>query len=164
MTDEPSPRSVIKDFLVAGLALALGLLFWHSLVGDPLDELALIQRGQVAKCVLHESFEDEVENERGDVAVVDVGVYAFTTPEGGTYYASTRAPSGELLPQGQVEYLPDTPSTNRIRGDGCATVGEWLWRKVGMGGLLLAMCVGPGVSLARGGIRDLLRLRARAKT
>jgi hypothetical protein len=59
----------------------------------------------------------------------------------------------------EVEYLPNNPSVSRIKGDGSASITDWLWRKAGLGSLLLALFVSPGIILLRNGIRDLKMLR-----
>src|SRR5688572_1220798 len=123
----------------------------HHIVGNPFDELALIRRAHVAVGSLADTFEYEREDERGRVYLSDVGVYTFRTLDGAQFNASTRVPTGQLSKQLDVKYLPDEPAVNRIRGDGCASIFEWLWRKVGLGIFLLALLLSPGVILLRNG-------------
>ena len=134
-----------------------GCWFWCYLAGNPLDELALIRRAQVATGSLVETHEHEEEDDRGHVYLSDVGDYAFRVPDGSDFKASTRVPTGDLKEQEQVEYLPDNPAVNRIKGDGCQSITEWLWRKVGLGSLLLTLLAGPGIVLLRHGVRDIRR-------
>lgn len=134
--------------------------WWHEIGGNPLNELALIRRAQVATGILVETYEDEREDYRGHVYFSDVGVYAYRVPDGREFKTSTRAPTGQLEEQQQVEYLPDNAAVSRIRGDGCQTVTEWLWRRVGLGLFLLLLFCSPGIYLIETGLRDTKRLLA----
>jgi hypothetical protein len=140
--------------ILLGVALIIGgILFWYHIAGNPLDEFALIKRAKVAPCILADSYEDEHEDERGQVYPSEVGIYTFRLPDGREFKTYTEGPLGELEKQLEVEYLPDNPSVNRIKGDGCQSIFEWLWRKMGIGGLLLLMCLAPGFLILREGIR-----------
>lgn len=147
----------IKTLLWGVLWVAVALWFMHYIAENPLNELALIRRAQVAAGSLTDTFEHEQEDERGRVYFSDVGVYTFRTPDGQQFQASTKVPIGQLSKQREVEYLPDDPAVNRIRGDGCASIFEWLWRKVGLGVILLALFLSPGITLLRKGIREIWR-------
>ena len=61
----------------------------------------------------------------------------------------------------EVEYLPDDPSVSRIKGSGCQSVTEWLWRNVGLGIVLLAMLVAPSIVLFRQGFREIKKVTCR---
>lgn len=142
--------------ILLGMAFIIGgVLFWYHIAGNPLNEIALIQRAKVATCILVDTYEDEHENEHGHVYVSDVGIYAFRLPDGREFKTLNRVPSGQLEEQLEVEYLPDNPSVNRIKGDGCQSVVEWLWRKIGVGGLFLLICITPGFLVLQDGIRKL---------
>jgi len=135
---------------VVGILLIVGMCwFWYSLVGNPFDELALIRHAATAPASLADTWEDEQSDFRDHVYISDVGIYRFQIPDGREFMARARAPIGELRSEEAVEYLPDDPSVSRIKGDGCQSVGEWLWRKVGLGVLLLAMFVTPGIIAIR---------------
>jgi hypothetical protein len=138
------------------LAILAGCWFWHSLIGNPLYEIALIRRAIIASGTLVATHEEKQEDYRGHVYVSDVGVYAYRLPDGREFKAITRAPTGHLKEQRLIEYLPYDPAVNRIKGDGCQGVVEWLWRKAGLGALLLAAFVSPGVIMIRNGMRRLL--------
>jgi hypothetical protein len=151
--------------LICGVLLILGACwFWYSLCGNPLDEFALIRRAQIVPGALLETHEDEQEDYRGDVYFSDVGVYAYRLPDGREFKTITKAPTGHLKKQRQVEYLPDNPAVSRIKGDGCQSVMEWLWRKVGLGSFLLVLFISPGIVLIRNGVRDIKRIRTTTAT
>lgn len=142
-----------------GLLLTVGgFWFWLYLVGgNPINELALIRRGVTAKGVITDLREDVGDDDRGRAVFVHSASYSFRLPNGQTVEAVTGDFSGRApaytTPSIEVEYLPDDPAVSRIKGTGCFTVTEWLWKKVGIGGLLLAMFISPGVGLIHWGVR-----------
>lgn len=146
----------VKTLMWGVLALLVGCWFWYYLVGNPLHEIALIRRANIATGSLVDTHEDEQEDYRGHVYFSDVGIYAYRLPDGRELKTITRAPTGHLKEQRQVEYLPDNPAVSRIKGDGCQSVMEWLWRKASLGSLLLAAFVSPGVIMIRNGVHGLL--------
>ncbi|MCA9643736.1 MAG: hypothetical protein KC492_23750, partial [Myxococcales bacterium] len=91
-----------------GVAIMLGALgaFWWYLMGNPVDELALLRRAEVSTGRLVDTIEDEAEDNRGRVGILYVGVYSFRLPDGQTYKASTKSPSNEFPQQASIEYLP----------------------------------------------------------
>jgi hypothetical protein len=145
-------REPIKTIIWSIVLIVGALVFWHHIVGNPLDELALIQRAELATGVLVDSYEVEHESDRG-VYISEVGVYSFTLPDGREFKTFTKNSSGER--EEQIEYLPDNPSVNRVRWDGCQTLMEWLWRKVILGGILLILFVYPGFYLMFNGIKEI---------
>ena len=133
----------------------------YHVAGNPLHELALINRAQRAIGYLIETRTEDREDSRERVYFYDVGVYAFHLPDGREFKTATEAGVGRLKVQVQVEYLADNPAVNRVSGDGSRTVAGWLVRHV-MGLLFLAAFVSPGVYFAGQAIRDIsARVRAR---
>ncbi len=120
----------LKTVLLGLLLLTGGLWFCLYLLGNPMNELALIRRGVTAKGVIKD--------------VADDSDYEFRLPNGQMVEGKT----GEIayyMPGYviEVEYLPDNPAVSRIKGDGCSTVTEWIWSNVG----LLILFFSPGVGL-----------------
>ncbi len=146
-------RSIVWGVILTVLACA----FVCYEAGNPLHELALIRRAQVATGLLVDTLEDAQEDYRG-LHFSDVGVYAFHLPDGREFKTSTRVPTGELEGHVEVEYLPDNPAVNRVKGDGCASVTEVLWRKFGFGSLILVGLCWIPVGLLWKGLKDLKRL------
>jgi len=133
-----------------GVVLLIGgCWFWCWEGGNPLHELALIRRAQIATGVLVDTYEHEQEDDRGHVYYSDVGIYSYRLPDGREFKTSARVPTGQLKEQQEVEYLPDNPEVSRIKGDGCNSVTEFLWRKVGFGSLFLVICISPGIYLVK---------------
>ena len=114
-----------------------------------------MRRANIATGTLVTTHEDEQEDYRGHVYFSDRKVYAYRLPDGRQFKAITRAPTGHLNEQRKIEYLPDNPSVNRIKGDGCQSVMEWLWRTVGLGPLFSAALVSPGVIMIRNALHGL---------
>jgi len=155
--------------LLCGFLWILGVCwFWYYVAGNPLDELALIRRAQVAPGFIVDTWEDVEDGDRGQATWFHGATYTYHIPDGREFTQSTKSTSGRLKEEFQdlqrpypveVEYLPDNPAVNRIKGDGCASITEWLWRKVGLGGLLLALFASPGIVLLRNGVRDIKRIK-----
>lgn len=139
----------LKSVFLGLLFMAGGFLFWHYLVGNPFNELALIRRGVTTTGLITDVREYEEDNGRGKAVFLHSFTYIFRPGAGQIITARTRDYSGRLpdkIPHSiQVEYLPDNPAVSRIKTTGSSTVTEWLWRTVGIGGLLLAMSLSTGV-------------------
>src|SRR5262249_49661430 len=89
--------------------------------------------------------------------------YAFHLPDGREVQGATGSQGGRLpkeladAPQGAtvaVEYLAEDPAVNRLSGYGSSSFADWLFRKVLLGGFLLALLVSPGLKIARDGITE----------
>ena len=161
-------RESIKTILwgVAWIAGACGLWYW--LAGNPLDELALIQRARIAPGAIVDTWEDVDEDDEGQDLWSHGATYTYRLPDGRELTQSTQNKPGRLRDEFvdlqqpypvEVEYLPEDPTISRIKGDGSDSLSEWLWRDVGLGGLLLAAFLLPGIGLLRNGVRDLRRSR-----
>ena len=155
--------------IIFGVLLILGACwFWYQLAGSPLAELALIRRARTAPGLIVDAWED-VEDGYEEAAWFHGAVYSYRLPDGREYKERTPERKGRLREQFrefeepypiEVEYLPENPAVSRIKGYGCQSVGEWLWRKAGLGSLLLAVFLGGGVILLRDGIREIKKSRA----
>jgi CheY-like chemotaxis protein len=143
------------------LAVAAAIWFWLSCFGNPIRELAFIQEGRVVIGSIVETWE-VTDDDNGDVQSTNAA-YVFRLPDGRELKAVTTNSSQlkddlhEPYPI-EVEYLASNPEASRIKGDGCQSVFEWLWRKVGLGGLMLALFLSPGCCLLRNAIRDIKRV------
>lgn len=101
-----------------------------------------------------DTIEVEHEDSRGHVTYSNIGVYSYQTPDGRKFKTTTRDPVGQLKERQKVEYLPDKPMISRIKGDGCQTITEFLWRKVGLGGLLLVAFISIGYLVLRESLNE----------
>jgi len=152
------------QMVVSGiLAIVVMFLFWYSLVGNPLDELALIRHAEVVEGFIVETGEEVGETDYGSTIWTHYARYTYRLPDGREFYQTTRG-TGRLSEEFynlqepypvEIEYHPDDPSVSRIKGDGSDTLFEWLWRKVGLGLLLLVIFLSPGVRMLWSGVRDL---------
>lgn len=153
----------VKAIIWGVLAILVAVWFVYHLAGNPLTDLALIRGAEIAKGTLVDVHEDEQEDERGRVHQSDVGVYAYRVSDGREFTVTTRDPPGQLEPLREVEFLPTNPGVSRIKGDGCSTIAEFLWRKLLLGSVLLAAFVWPGVEILRAGIQGMIELRDNAR-
>lgn len=143
--------SLIKGIVIGVICLIIAIWFWLSQVGNPFDELALIRKAQTTYGVLVDSFDIESAGSNDRIAILDRGIYAFNVG-GQEFKTFIDVPMGELNEREEVEYLPDNPEVNRIKGEGCQSVVEWLWRKMGIGGVILLMLCSIGFVMLRGAI------------
>lgn len=149
-----------------GMVCILGAcLLWYLLVGNPLHELALIQRGQTVPGFVVDAWEDVEDRYGGQShAWIHSVTYTYKLPDGREFTetadGSGRLKRGLSLPYPiEVEYLPDKPTVSRIKGTGNDSIQSWLLRNVGLGGLLLALFCSFGISIVWKGVRDLRRCR-----
>ena len=152
-----------------GVALLfLAFLFWHHFAGNPFDELALIRHGQTVPGFIVDTWEEEGDNDGGGTSWLHGAVFTYTLPDGREFTQRTRDKPGRLKPDFrdlerplpiEVQYLPDTPEVSRIKGEGSPNVFDWLWRKIGLGGLWLALLASPGVVMLRQAAREFMRYR-----
>jgi hypothetical protein len=152
-----------------GFLLLLGAFwFWYSLVGNPFDDLALIRRGHTVQGFIVDTWEDAESGDEGGTQWLHRAIYKFRLPDGREFMQRTKDSSGRLkaelrdLAQPfpiEVEYLPDNPAVSRIKGDGSPNLFDWLWRKIGLGSLLLALFLAPGFAMLRSAVREFIQFR-----
>ncbi len=148
-----------------GIGWILTALFlWHGICGNPLTELALIRHAQITPGFITETWEDVDNDDHGRVHWHHGFIYTYTFSDGRQFTKRSGSWFGPLprelrdLQQPyaiEVEYLPDDPSKSRIKGTGSDSIGDWLWRKMGLGSFLLFLSLAPGVGILRNGIRAL---------
>ncbi len=152
-----------------GVLLLLGASwFWHSLVGNPFDDLALIRRGYTTQGFIVDTWEDAESGDEGGTQWFHGAKYKFRLPDGREFTQRTKDGSGRLKTEFrdraqafpvEVEYLPDNPAVNRIKGDGSPNFLDWLWREFGLGSLLLALFLAPGFAMLRSAVSDFMQYR-----
>lgn len=142
---------LIKGIVIGVICLTVAIWFWLSLVGNPFDELALIRKAETTHGTLVDSFDVESAGSNDRIAILDRGIYAFYV-DGQEFKTFIDVPLGELNEREKIEYLPDNPEVNRVKGEGCQSVVEWLWRKMGIGGIFLLMFCSVGFFMLKGSI------------
>lgn len=152
---------------VTWIAGACWFMYW--IVGNPLDELALIRYGQTAPGFIIEAMEEPHDGDEGGTQWLHSATYQYRVGER-DYTQSTKSKSGRLSealrdlknPDPiEVEYLPDNPAVSRIKGDGNGSILEWSLRTGGLGALLLFVCVSPGFVFLQEAARQFKELRWR---
>jgi hypothetical protein len=153
----------VRSMIGGIVCLVIGFWFWYSLAGNPFDEYALIRSGIIGNGFITkiDEYEDAAEEaEREKIVPKYSYQYEFRTQdrrliksfgdEGGHIPDSLRYVNTIPFPI-HVEYLSKHPDVNRIIGMhvGCTSIGEWLWRKVALGGVLLVICLSIGFEVIR---------------
>ena len=137
--------------------------FWLHLVGNPIHDLRLMLWARTAPGHIVDTWEDVEDGDDGRAHWYHSAAYTFHLPDGREVSATTGSRSGRLRPEFvdfeqpipiEVEYDPTNPSISRLKGEGCQSLVEWLFRKVCLGGLMFVLFVSPGVQLIRDGIRS----------
>ena len=166
MSHEKSRLVDAAKTCVWGLLWLLGACwFFYSVVGNPIDELTLILRAETAPGFVIDAWEDM---EAGDRVThwTHAATYKYELPDGRQFTGHTRQKSGRLKDAlrnplapypVEVEYLPHNPEVSRIKGDGSGSLIDFLWRKVGLGLVLLLVFASPGIMLLRKGFCDMKR-------
>jgi hypothetical protein len=158
-TQNEARRESLKT-LAWGLVWTVGAVwFVFSSLGNPIDDLRLMLSGKTAAGEITDTIEDVEDGDDGRSHWSSAIAYRFRTPDGriveGVSKGSGRLPADLVdlkapVPV-DVEYHPNTPSLNRLKGDGSHTLNGWLLRTTGIG-LLLALLCWPGVNLLRDGL------------
>ena len=142
-------------------------LFWYFFVGNPFDELALIQRGRTVSGFIVDTWENAESGDSGGTQWFHAVIYKYRLPDGREFTRRTKERSGRLKDEFrvltqpypvEVEYLPDKPLVSRLKGDGSDSMFDWLWRNAGLGSVLLVVFLGPGIVMLRNGFRDIRKL------
>jgi len=159
-------RDSVKTLIFGVLWIIGAGWYWYYLAGNPIDELALIRRAQVAQGFIIDSWEDVVDGDDGRPHWFAL-TYTYCLPNGRKFTKSTKSYSGRLKEELQelqkpypieVEYLTNNPTVSRIKGEGSDSFSDWLWRKVGLGILFLGLLVSPGVVMLRNAIRNIRKI------
>ena len=144
--------SPVKAALWGVAFLAGGALMCKAFIGNPMNDLALIRESRVTDATLMETAEFDGEGERGQYYEGVNGAYQFAV-NGKDYFALSTQSHSSFDPVAQVQFLERDPSINRMKGDGVQTIGEWLWRKAGLGLILAGIFMTPGIVQLRAAYR-----------
>ncbi|MCX6350871.1 MAG: hypothetical protein NTX03_03305 [Bacteroidetes bacterium] len=166
---------LIQSCVLGTLALIIAIAFWQGMLEiNPYHEFLLITKATTVKgFITHsEEEEDDVESEtqgsrRSFIIYYD---YTFTTKKGEIIkdHASDRSPKSGYLQEANatplpidVEYISSDPQIHRIKDmTGQAnTLFDFLWRRIGLGIILLLVFCGIGFEIIKNGIKVYLTER-----
>jgi hypothetical protein len=156
-------REGLQEIAWGAVWIAGAIAFWLAVAGNPIDDLRLTVSARSASGQITDSREDAEARDEGGTAWHHAVAYTFTLPNGREVTSGSsgagRLPSDLVNLKGsvpaEIEYLPSSPSVNRLKGSGSQSVTEWFLRKVGVGGLLLVVFAWPGVKMIRDGMSTL---------
>ena len=126
---------------------------------DPLSDLRLMIYAKTAQGEIFDTFEDVQDGEDGRDHWDNAIAYRFRLPDGRTLQNVSRG-SGRLRADlvdlkapvpADVEYHPDNPTLNRLKGEDSGAVGGWLIRTTAFM-FVLGMLCWPGIHLVRNGV------------
>jgi len=161
-----SRRDSVRTILWGMTWIAGACWLWGGIIGNPLDELALIRRARIAPGRIVHTWEDVDDSDDGRTLWSHGVTYTYRLPDGRELRQDSPYAPGRLRDEFrdlqepypvEVEYLPEDPRVNRIKGDGSESLWELFWRELILGGFLLAAFSAPGVVLVRDGLRKLLQ-------
>ena len=156
-------REGLKIAVWGVLWIVGAVAFWLYAAGNPINDLRLALSASVAAGQVTDSWEDAEDTDSGGLSWSHGVAYTFFLPDG-FEVKSGEVGSGRLRSEFvdlkrpvpvEIEYLAGSPAVNRLKGNGSQSLGEWLLRKVGVGGLLLVVFLLPGVQLFRSGVAEL---------
>jgi hypothetical protein len=166
-------RAAIMKTLLGVVVFVGGCWFWYYLVGNPLQELALIQRAQIAPGFIVETWEVVGDDDMGRAHWLHGAKYTYRLPDGREFTQTTKESPGRLKKEFlnlkkpysiEVQYLPENPTVSRIKGEGSDNILDWAWRKAGLGTLILVILLSPGFVLLRDGVRNVFRVKRATNT
>lgn len=162
-----SPKGLIQYELAKGifwgtLALIAAFLFTFHLTGNPYHEYQLITNGITTQGFITETFEDAGSGPEGGTHFYYDYKYNFRT-DNGKIIQSDGEGVGRLRDEFidlidpfpiQVVYLKNKPEINSLKDSLCDSVWELLWRKVGIGTIMLVMLSSIGFILIRNALKE----------
>jgi len=151
-----------KGMATGILFMLFACCFWLYLAGNPFAELALIRSAQSISGFIIDAWEQPLDTDEGRTRRANGAIYKYYIDEH-EFTKKTKDSDGRLhkefgkLKQPfrvEVEYLPNNPQVSRIKGDGCQTITEWLWRRVALGGTLLLAFLAIGLFVIQNAINE----------
>lgn len=156
----------IKKIITGLILISIAIVFWLNIVGNPFGELMLIINNESCTGYITKTWEDWDFSEGGSINYTSEITYQFSIPNG-KLYVNTIKHFTELRDDLKnisepypitVEYVTSNPEISRIKGDGNQTIFEWLWRKVGLGGIALFLLLAPGFIVTKDAIKELIKI------
>jgi len=155
-------KNAVNSAICGVVAMIIAFWFWLSLAGNPFDDMALILWGKTTRGSIVDTWEDAESGDAGGTIWAHGATYKYRLRDGREFTQRTEG-SGRLKAEFRsltqpfpvdVEYLPGDPTVSRIKGAGSPNLFDWLWRKVGLGGLLLAAFLSPGYIVLRNALHE----------
>jgi hypothetical protein len=154
-----------------GLAIpVLGLWMWFSSYNNPFNEFKLITNSRTAVGYINKAGQTsdivEYNNDRSSKEVYSYNYEFSFHDSNGRAFIGFGTENGfipeylddlDIRPyQVVVEYLPDDPKVNRVRGmpSSRKTIYEWLRFPIFIGVLVFLICIIIAIPIIKGGIKD----------
>ena len=146
------------------VAMIAAFMFVYSLSGNPYYEYQLLKKGTTTKGFITDVTEDVEPRDAGGYTYYYHYTYNFKLANGNTIHSYQEFSGGsqqetpdvsEPYPT-EIVYLDSKPEINKLKESLSDSVWEILWRKIGLGTLLLVMFSSFGFILIRNAIRNYL--------
>ncbi len=148
--------------LIGLAAIAAAFYFVYSVSGNPYHEYLLITKGVTTKGFITDAEEMVEDGDDGRAHFSHYYSYTFKAPDGKEL--STQGESQGRLPDElsdlsnpypiEVVYLNSNPEINKIKNTIPKNIGELLWRKIGLGAVLLIAFSSIGFVLIKNAIKE----------
>jgi hypothetical protein len=145
-------KTALKTLFFGICLIIIAIWYAYYSGGKIFDELALIRHSNITPGSLVDTQKSESEDSYGNVAVDYGAVYIFHTNNGEEFKSYSDDTNDQKV---EIEYLPENPSVNRVKGYGCTSVQDWIWRKIVVGGVILAFLLSPGFIVIKKGIKEI---------
>jgi len=167
-----SSKGLIKFRLFIGvfwgiIAMILAFVFVYSIAGNPYNEYRLLKSGTSTEGYITDVNEEFEERDAGGYTYYYYYTFIFKLPNGKTItgYQELSGSSPQKTPDVsepypiEIVYLKTNPEINKLKATLCDNLWEIVWRKIGLGLLLLIISSSIGFSLVRKSIKEYLTER-----
>ena len=166
MEKEVSKNSIkynlVKSLLIGFAAVFAAFYFVYSIAGNPYYEYLLITKGKISQGFITRAGEDVNDDDMGRANFSYYYSYTFES-ERGKHFNSYGESDGRLPDElsdlskpypVQVVYLENKPEVSKLKNTLCSSLSELLWRKFGLGIVLLLFLSSIGFVIMRSAIKN----------
>lgn len=151
-----------KGLIMSIAAIIAAIALVYNIGGNPYHEYLLIKKGVTAVALITDISRDIEENDAGGNTYYYDYTFTFALPNGNKIH-STQQLSGDK-PQNipevpsaiEIVYLSDRPEINKIKMTISKSTFEILWRKVGLGMLLILIFSSIGFAILKHSYKEYL--------
>jgi hypothetical protein len=164
-----SPKGLLKFTLFFGVfwgivAMIVAFVFVYSINGNPYYEYQLLQNGTTTEGFITDVTEEVEPSDAGGYTYYYYYTFKFKLPNGNTIkaYQELSGSSAQETPDlnepypTEIVYLKNNPEINKIKSTLSDSIWEIVWRKIGLGLILLIVLSSIGFVIARNALKEYL--------